>query len=152
MKKIIIAILSGVVVTVGIISIIFNINADDMAPKISFDKGNMKYSINCKDSALLNGVKAVDKVDGDVTNSLEIENRTVIEKDKIEVVEYVACDNSGNITNEKIIFVDNKDDFEIYEYDKYNVDIDTLEYSIADTRYKGYLSIFLVNNSISAGD
>lgn len=141
MRKIAIAIAAGILVVIGITSVVLNIKKDDVAPVISVEATNMKYSVGCEDKVLLQGAKALDKVDGDVSDTLEIVGRTVITEDELEVVEYAACDKSGNVCSQKMVFVmTDKENFQVCDYESYSVDLDNLECKVDDSKYEGYLS------------
>ena len=141
MKKIAIALAGIIVFLIGFIAIIVNANKDNVGPNITVKAEGIKYSADCKDKVLIKGAKAVDKVDGDVSDTLEIVGRTVIKENETEIVEYVACDKSGNVSTKKMVFtMIDEENFQVSNYDDYEVDYDNLESSVQVADNKGYLA------------
>lgn len=70
---------------------------DTVAPVIQMEETLLYASAQEGDEALLAGVKAEDDVDGDVTDSLVVENVTLINSDGMVSVVYAAFDGSGNV-------------------------------------------------------
>ena len=92
-----------VIITVGIIALLLMIcfiavaMSDKEGPVITIDdKVSVTYMEGQDESTLLQGVKAHDKRDGDVTSSLVVES-TII-KDNVIKVRYAAKDKSNNVT------------------------------------------------------
>lgn len=73
------------------------ITADTEAPTISMDSRQLEVSVQDDKSALLQGVTAVDNMDGDVTASLLVENVQLLDKDGTITVTYAAFDSAGNV-------------------------------------------------------
>lgn len=141
MKKIAIALAGTIVFLIGFITIIINANKDSVGPNITVEAEGIKYSPDCKDKALIKGAKAVDEQDGDVSDTLEIVGRTVIKENETEIVEYVACDKSGNVSTKKMVFtMIGEETFQVSSYDDYEVDYDNLESSIQVADKKAYLN------------
>ena len=72
------------------------VNVDKTAPIISYD-GDLVISVNASLEELLSGVKAIDEVDGDVSDTLVIENYSKISDDNKVNVTYAAYDKSNNV-------------------------------------------------------
>ena len=72
------------------------VNVDKTAPIISQD-GDLVISVNASLEELLSGVKAIDEVDGDVSDTLVIENHSKISDDNKINVTYAAYDKSNNV-------------------------------------------------------
>ena len=72
---------------------------DQNGPEISMDQQEIQASIAADDAALLQGVTAADKKDGDVTNSLVVENiSNFIEKGRRKV-SIAAFDRDNHVTH-----------------------------------------------------
>lgn len=69
---------------------------DHTAPVITYE-GNLAYSKDLTDADLLKNVSAIDKKDGDVSDSLIVESCTVDEQAGYAIVTYVARDHKNNI-------------------------------------------------------
>lgn len=67
-------------------------------PEITFDGEELTVSVEDDTTALLQGVTATDPEDGDVTDSLVVEDIGEFQDDGSRVVTYTAFDNSGNVT------------------------------------------------------
>ena len=89
------------------------VSRDTNGPEISFENGkNLKYEEGMKEAELLKNVKAVDKKDGDVSNTLMVENIFPKGSDKV-VVSYVAKDTSNNVTKkERVLEISDGSDTE----------------------------------------
>ena len=74
------------------------IEADTQAPKISVDENLLTVSVLDGDEALLQGIKAVDNADGDVTDLIVVESIYGISDEKCVTVTYAAFDHSGNVS------------------------------------------------------
>ena len=72
------------------------VNVDKTAPIISYD-GDLVISVNASLEELLSGVKAIDEVDGDVSDTLVIENHSKISDDNKINVTYASYDKSNNV-------------------------------------------------------
>ena len=73
------------------------LRTDSEAPKISIPEGVPEFSVEDDRTALLQGVTASDKTDGDVTGSLVVESVTLLNRDGTMTVSYAAFDNAGNV-------------------------------------------------------
>lgn len=72
-------------------------NLDTESPMISFEEGILEVSVRDPEQALLQGVKAIDARDGDVTDSVLVESVYGINAQNIATVTYAAFDQSGNV-------------------------------------------------------
>lgn len=77
---------------------------DTAAPEISMDGQLLQVSVLDPKSALLQGVTAQDKRDGDVTSSLVVEEVALMDSSGAANVTYAAFDRAGNVTKaERVI-------------------------------------------------
>lgn len=72
------------------------LSLDTDAPEISVN-GQLQVSVQDPESALLQGVTAQDKKDGDVTSSLVVERIRLVNTDGTLNVTYAAFDKAGNV-------------------------------------------------------
>lgn len=70
---------------------------DTKAPKIEINKERVEVSVLDPKSALLQGVTAMDNVDGDVTESVVVESISLLNRDGTISVSYAAFDSTGNV-------------------------------------------------------
>lgn len=73
------------------------IRTDTQAPEITLGAVSPEVSVTDPQEALLEGVTATDKQDGDVTASLVIENISLLDNTGRISVSYAAFDNAGNV-------------------------------------------------------
>lgn len=76
------------------------LRADTKAPEIKISEEALEVSVNEPKSALLQGVTAGDKADGDVTGSLVVENISLLDSDGRISVSYAAFDAAGNVAKD----------------------------------------------------
>lgn len=69
---------------------------EHIPPMISFDEDLIEVSVYDGDDVLLEGVYAYDKQDGDVSDSLIVEEKTRFTSDNTRSVSYVAFDSDNN--------------------------------------------------------
>ena len=74
---------------------------DNDAPVIYMDAQIPEVSVKDPKSALLQGISAEDKQDGDVTSSLVVEKVEMTDSDGTLAVSFAAFDRSGNVAKEK---------------------------------------------------
>ena len=74
-----------------------SMKTDTTAPEITVDGQLLKVSVWDADAALLQGVTARDKRDGDVTDSVLVESVTLQDGKGNLLVKYAAFDKSGNV-------------------------------------------------------
>lgn len=101
MNKGIVGLMAGACVLLGGAVVYLQMKTDREPPTISFQENGVIYTKEGSYEQLLDGVTAVDDCDGDVTDSLEIENVYVEENDGKATVVYVARDKSNNIAKAK---------------------------------------------------
>lgn len=70
---------------------------DNSAPEISLEEQLLQVSVEDPESALLQGVTARDKRDGDVTASIVVESKKLKNSDGLLSVTYAAFDAAGNV-------------------------------------------------------
>ena len=73
------------------------INTDKVPPVITAPEGVLKISVEAKEKDLLKGVKAVDAVSGDVTDTIVIESISPFTESNTRIITYAAIDGSQNI-------------------------------------------------------
>lgn len=104
MKKRIQIILSLITVLLLCLCIFVNHTKDSVGPQIYFSKSKRFYADDTNTLQLLNGVRAVDGKDGNVTNTVRV-LLVIPDNAKKEVtVEYIAKDHSNNITKSSCVF------------------------------------------------
>lgn len=97
MKKIIISLGTITVVLIGTIVYLVQ-HTDKTGPEIIISEVEKEYFDNMSQVDLLSDVVAVDDKDGDVTDSLMIQDIVHIEKDNAVTVIYAAMDHSHNLS------------------------------------------------------
>lgn len=75
-----------------------NLMADSSGPVISLQTSEIQVSIHDGDEVLLQGITAEDKKDGDVTDSLIVEQISNFYEDGKRIVTYAAFDSDNHIT------------------------------------------------------
>lgn len=90
---------------------------DTDCPEITVEEQLLELSAREPRSALLQGVTAYDKEDGDVTDSLVVESVRLLRSDGTVTVAYAAFDKSGNVAKQtrEVRFTD-------YESPKFSLD------------------------------
>lgn len=71
---------------------------DTVGPVITISEEILEVSVSDPESALLQGVSALDARDGDVTDSLLVESVYGINEDQMTTVTYAAFDSAGNVS------------------------------------------------------
>lgn len=74
-----------------------SLQADSDAPEIYMDETIPELSVKDPKTALLQGITASDKRDGDVTASLVVESMELLDSDGRLMVSYAAFDKAGNV-------------------------------------------------------
>jgi len=97
-------VLAGIlfVVLLGVTILIFTKDNDE-GPEISFTEQNITYTEGSDTLALLNGVVAIDTVDGDVSDSLLVESIIPLRDDTTAKITYAAKDMGNHITKKSMI-------------------------------------------------
>lgn len=73
------------------------LKTDNEPPQIEIPQETAEFSVHDPRSALVRGITATDKTDGDVTASLVVENVRLLDSDGTIRVDYAAFDKSGNV-------------------------------------------------------
>ena len=81
----------------GIYAFAFVLSDDTTAPVLSVDSEVLEVSVNAAGEELLQGVSAVDDVDGDVTSSVLVEGFGKINENHEATITYAAFDSSDNV-------------------------------------------------------
>lgn len=68
------------------------------APVISFDNERIEISVNDEESALLDGVKAYDKEDGDLSKEVFVESISAFDENKDRMVTCAVFDSNKHVT------------------------------------------------------
>ena len=97
--------LLAVALTGGVI--LLSMEDDKEGPDITYEK-DLVYTGAEDTSYLLEGVKAADTKDGDVTDSLRVEKVQVNEEENKVVVVYIAKDSSNNVTKVSVTIPSNE--------------------------------------------
>ena len=84
------------------------IRTDTQPPEITLGGETLTLSVNDSKSALLQGVSATDKVDGNVTDSLVVESVNLLDSTGRANVSYAAFDKAGNVAKaqQEVLFAD----------------------------------------------
>lgn len=90
-------ILLSAIASILYIRVIHGRNNDNIAPNISMDKTEIAISVEDDESVLLEGVAARDNRDGDVSDSLTIDNISTFNSEGKRYVTFAAFDNSNNV-------------------------------------------------------
>ncbi len=102
-RKVWILLLGLICIVGGALSVYFYKNADRRGPEIQFTGSNITYHEGDDPSGLLEGVTAMDDVDGDVSGSLSVEAIYPSADNKKVKVVYAAMDSSYNVTKKQRI-------------------------------------------------
>lgn len=83
-------------------------HTDGNPPRIEMSEEMLQLSVLDSEEALLQGVTASDREDGDVTASLIVENIRLLDADGNATVSYAAFDRAGNVTKatRQVQFID----------------------------------------------
>lgn len=94
--------IAGILAALFVILLAINswrfLSSDRSAPRISFSPNSFTWTEDDGEEALLQGVTATDKVDGDVTSSVRIKSITPMEDGRSVIVVYFAKDSHHNIS------------------------------------------------------
>lgn len=84
------------------------IRTDTQPPEITLGGETLTLSVNDSKSALLQGVSATDKADGNVTASLVVESINLLDSTGRANVSYAAFDKAGNVAKaqQEVLFAD----------------------------------------------
>ena len=90
-------ILLGAISLVVYIRVLHGRTSDTIAPTITMDMNEITISVEDDESVLLEGITAQDNRDGDVTDSLTVDNISTFNRDGKRYVTIAAFDNSNNV-------------------------------------------------------
>lgn len=107
-KKVLSVILA--LASAALVALIFVIDSkiDNKGPEITFGDDAIKVSVNSSETTLLEDVKAVDGNDGDVSDTLVVDNLSDFDDNGVRTITYAAYDKSGNVSKatRKISYTD----------------------------------------------
>lgn len=89
---------------------------DTVGPELIVEEGILELSVEATEDALLQGIRAQDDRDGDVTASILVESVYGIDQNNMTTVTYAAFDRAGNVskTQRQVRYVD-------YEHPKFQL-------------------------------
>jgi len=96
-NKIIVSLLVVLNITLIIICGYFYLQKDRQEPTISFSANEIVYTPGMDQELLMDGISALDNVDGNISNRIVIEKILENEANNTAVVYYAVCDYSGNV-------------------------------------------------------
>lgn len=110
-KKIRIIIIVFFVVTAAVFGYTFikrRMTVDYDPPHITAEEDSIMVSISATDEDLLRGMKAIDKIDGDVTNTLMVVSKSKFTAKGTQQVHYAAFDGNKNVGTfvREVVYVD----------------------------------------------
>lgn len=91
-------VLAAAVGLFGIYLLWIHNNLDTVGPVITIDEELLEISVEDPEEALMQGVRAVDDRDGDVTANILVESVYGITEDNLTTVTYAAFDRAGNVS------------------------------------------------------
>ena len=97
MKKGLTVIMAVICLALAAVYVVINLAEDDQPPQIEIQEQDLTYTEGESWDVLLQGVTANDNRDGDVTDSLLVENVYPVPEAGVATVVYVARDDSNNI-------------------------------------------------------
>lgn len=98
MNVLLLLVLAAAVGLFGCYLIWIHNNLDTVGPVITIEEGILEISVEDPEDALMQGVRAVDDRDGDVTSRVLVESVYGISADNVTTVTYAAFDAAGNVT------------------------------------------------------
>lgn len=98
MKRGLIAVMVIACLVLGAVAVVIKLTDDNQPPEIQIQEGEVTYTEGDSYDGLLEGVTATDNRDGDVTDSLLVEDVYPAADGSAATVVYVARDSSNNIT------------------------------------------------------
>ena len=104
---------------------------DKIAPEFRFSALDVVYSEETTENQLLQGIKAYDAKDGDVSDRIVIEKVVANEEAGTAVVYYAVSDFSGNVTKQSRVFPAEFKSEEDFEEEEFN-DISGMYMSVED--------------------
>lgn len=116
-------------------------NSDKQPPTINYND-NLITTVNASNEELLKGVSAYDEVDGDVSNSLIIENISKISDDHKVNITYAAYDKSNNVAKMTRIV-----EYQDYQLPHFKLNKPLIFTSLKNTNLLNAIEAFDVNGS-----
>lgn len=109
-RKILMITAAAMILLYGLNRILLYRSFDKSVPEITFEQNMLQVSVEVTEEELLEGVKATDKKDGDVTETVIIESISKMLEDNVRVVTYAAFDKDNNVgkAERKIQYTDYK--------------------------------------------
>lgn len=98
MNVLLLMVLAAAVGLFGCYQIWIHNNLDTVGPVITVEEGILEISVEDPKEALLQGVRAMDARDGDVTAGILVESIYGISEDYVTTVTYAAFDSAGNVS------------------------------------------------------
>lgn len=92
------AVLAAAIALFGAYQLWVHNRLDTVGPVITIDEELLEISVKDEEEALMQGIRAVDERDGDVTASLLVESVYGITEDNLTTVTYAAFDRAGNVS------------------------------------------------------
>ncbi len=89
------------ILVLGLYIIFFGTPEDTNAPTIKFSSDSLILSVYDEPTMLLQGVKAYDEHDGDVTDRILVEGVSTIRDDHSVTITYAVFDEAGNVSKAK---------------------------------------------------
>ena len=81
----------------AIVSVVLYIGTDRKEPTFEFTQTNVIYEEGMEESQLLEGIKAYDNVDGDLTDKIVVEKKIENPEQNAVVIFYAVSDSAGNV-------------------------------------------------------
>ena len=106
MKARIVIYLAIVTIMLTVVSVFVYLEQDHTSPEIDVPEGEITYIEGEGDSVLLDGVKARDDVDGDLSSDIRIYDVAVLENGNQALVTYAVYDKSNNLSYNKTTALD----------------------------------------------
>ena len=81
----------------AIVSVVLYIGTDRKEPTFEFTQTNVIYEEGMEESQLLEGIRAYDNADGDLTDKIVVEKKIEIPEQNTVVIFYAVSDSAGNV-------------------------------------------------------
>lgn len=98
-------IISVVLIIISVIALIVALvviaNRDTTNPVISMSSDKLSVSVSDDKSVLLQGVSAIDKKDGDISDKVYVESISQFTSSGEAIITYAVCDNDNHVTTAK---------------------------------------------------
>lgn len=87
-----------------VVCLVFYFGLDRTEPKLNFQATEIIYREGMEETVLLEGIKAYDSTDGDITDRIVIEKTIKNREDNTIVVFYAVSDKAGNVAKASRVF------------------------------------------------